>query len=287
MNFLHTFHPQSILFEIGFFKIHWYGLLMVIAIFIGIFIAVKLAKHYGFSKDNIYDLVFYLVIFSILGARIYAVLLFPSYYSQYPLEIFQVWKGGLAIHGAILGGIITLYYYTKRKKQSFWMWADILVVPLALGQAIGRWGNYFNQELFGRPTSLPWGIPIDAFYRGSAFLKYEFFHPTFLYESILNLLVFIILLSLHIYKIKKNRHPERAERVEGSHFKQQTGSIVLLYLVFYSLVRIIMEQFRIDETPEFFGIRFPILVSAGVIMAAISILLLLTRMGRGGLRNVR
>lgn len=287
MNFLHTFHPQSILFEIGFFKIHWYGLLMVIAIFIGIFIAVKLAKHYGFSKDNIYDLVFYLVIFSILGARIYAVLLFPSYYSQYPLEIFQVWKGGLAIHGAILGGIITLYYYTKRKKQSFWMWADILVVPLALGQAIGRWGNYFNQELFGRPTSLPWGIPIDAFYRGSAFLKYEFFHPTFLYESILNLLVFIILLSLHIYKIKKNRHPERVERVEGSYFKQQTGSITLLYLVFYSLVRIIMEQFRIDETPEFFGIRFPILVSAGVIMAAISILLLLTRMGRGGLRNVR
>ena len=294
MNFLHTFHPQPILFEYGFIKIHWYGLLMVIAIFVGIFITVKLAKRYGFSKDHVYDLVFYLVIFSLLGARIYAVLLFPSYYSQYPLEIFQVWKGGLAIHGAIIGGIITLYYYAQRKKQSFWLWADILVVPLALGQAIGRWGNYFNQELFGKPTNLPWGIPIDTLSRG-AFSKFEFFHPTFLYESILNFIVFIVLLTLHIHRIKKqetmNKHPltptlshdgeressapsliyknERGRILEIRNWKLEISTITLLYLIFYSLIRIAMEQFRIDETPQFFGMRFPIIISGLIFIASI------------------
>ena len=265
INFLHSFHPSSILFQIGIVKIHGYGFLVVSAIIIGLFIALKLAQKYGYSADDVYDLAFYLVIFSAIGARIYAVLLFPKYYFQNPLEIFQPWKGGLAIHGVIFAGLITLFFYTKRKKLQFWAWADILVVALAFGQAVGRWGNYFNQENFGKPTTLPWGIPVDFALRPGGFENFEFFHPTFLYESILNFALFLILLSLHFKKLTTYN------------LQLTTGIISLLYLIFYSIIRICMEFIRIDETPLIFGIRFPILVSAGIMLISLLIFIYRSR----------
>ncbi len=267
-NFLHTFHPNPILFTLGPVAIHWYGLLVVLGIVAGIAVATWLAKKYGIKSDQVIDLAFWLVIFGLLGGRLYAVFLFADYYFSHPLEIFAVWRGGLAIHGAIIAGAITLWVYAKKKQQSFWQWADIVVVALALGQAIGRWGNYFNQELFGKPTSLPWGIPIDIANRPQEFLQSEFFHPTFLYESLLNLVVFGILLTLHLRRIKKDCHPDPAAAGEGSPGLQY-GIIALIYLILYSAVRIGLEFLRIDETPAALGVRWPIVVSGMIILAAI------------------
>lgn len=272
MAFLHYYNPQSILFEFGFIKVHWYGLLMMIAIFIGIFLVAALAKKYGIKKDDVYDLAFYVVIFGLVGARVYAVLLFPEHYFSNPLEIVQVWKGGLAIHGAIIGGILALFWHCKKKKQPFWLWADLIVPALALGQAVGRWGNYFNQELYGTPTTLPWGIPISPENRVPEFSSYEFFHPTFLYESVLNLIVFLILISMHYYKLRKQSvicNPQSNNTIpQTTNYKLQTGNIALIYLILYSIIRIAMEQFRVDETPVVFGIRLPVLVSFIILAAA-------------------
>jgi len=263
MNFLHSFYPQSIAFSLGPVAIHWYGLFIVTGIFLGLLVVLRLAKYYGIQKDSVYDVAFYTVLFSIVGARLYAVLLFAPYYFANPTEIIAVWRGGLAIHGAIIGGIFGLIFYCYKKKDSFWKWADVLVPALALGQAIGRFGNYFNQELYGGPTDAPWGIPIDLVNRVAGFEAFEFFHPTFLYESILNLTVFLILIYLHVRRIK-NINPVTN--------KPKAGRIALIYLMLYSVVRIIMEQFRIDDTPELLGLRLPVLVSIIIIIVAMGLL---------------
>jgi phosphatidylglycerol---prolipoprotein diacylglyceryl transferase len=272
MNFLHNFHPQSTALHLGPIAVRWYGVLIVIGIFLGLFLVLRLAKKYGVKKDDVYDLVLYAVISSIIGARIYAVLLFLPFYLENPFEIIAVWHGGLAIHGAILGGIVGVLLYCKKKKQRFWMWADLMAPALILGQAIGRWGNYFNQELYGTPTTASWGIPIDVVNRVEGFTQFEFFHPTFLYESVLNFLIFAILMWMHVKKIKSSKKTSDERQVTSdkglenytSHVTRHTslnGNIALTYLVLYSVVRIIMEQFRIDETPELFGVRIPIVVS--------------------------
>ena len=284
MAILHSYHPTPILFQLGLISIHWYALFIVLGILFGLFIVLRVSKHYGLKADDVYDLAFYLIIFSTLGARLYMIVLFPSFYLSNPLEIFKVWNGGLAIHGAILFGVLTLYLYTKKKKQNFWFWGDIIVVALALGQAIGRWGNYFNQEVYGSPTNLPWGIPIDFVNRVSGYTQYEYFHPTFLYESILNFVLFFLLLSLHYLRIKNKERSGignqesviRNKKIAGYRLLvtdySRNGIIALIYLIGYSFIRIAMEQFRIDETQMVFGIRFPVLVSAGVIVTAVFIM---------------
>jgi len=261
LSFLHTFEPQPIAFQLGFIRLYWYGIFMVLGIFFGIFLLLWLAKKYGIDRDSVYDFAFYLVIFSLLGARIYAVLLFPSHYSENPLEIVQVWKGGLAIHGAVIAGMLTLWWYARKKQQPFWLWADMLVLSLSFGQVLGRWGNYFNQELFGTPTNAPWGIPIEPQNIPQEFQGFTHFHPTFLYESILNFCVFLVILFLHTRRMRDTDKQTR-----------KYGNIALVYLILYSFVRIAMEQFRIDETPVFLGLRFPVFISIVIISASIAFL---------------
>ena len=245
------------LFSFGLITVHWYGLLVVSGIIAGLLVTLRLAKKVNLTADEIYNLAFYLIIFSLVGARIYAVFLELPYYLAYPGQIIAVWNGGLAIHGALLGGILTLLLYCRRHRQSFWLWADLLAMALPLGQAIGRWGNYFNQELFGRPTDLAWGIPITPINRPVGYENFSYFQPTFLYESILNLLNFLILLVL--FQQRKKWH-------------LKTGHLTLIYLINYSLIRIFMEFFRIDHTPLIFGIRVPVVVSALLIVASLSLI---------------
>ncbi|MCD4705869.1 prolipoprotein diacylglyceryl transferase, partial [bacterium] len=176
--FLHTYHPDPIMFSFGHFQFYWYGFFISLAIIAGIIVARKLGKKYKIDQRKIFDLAVYIIVCGLLGARIYHILIEANYYIQYPIDIFKFWQGGLAIHGAIIGGIIAGYFYSKKHKLNFWLNADIVAVSLALGQAIGRWGNYFNQELFGFPTNLLWGIPIDDLYRSfSAYQNFEYFHP--------------------------------------------------------------------------------------------------------------
>lgn len=257
INFLHTYLPNAVLVDLGFARIYWYGFLIVIGIILGLWVVIRLGRRYGLSSDDILELALYLIIFSLIGARIYHIFLEWQYYLSSPLAVFKVWQGGLAIHGGLISGIIVLYFWAKKKKLSFWLLSDLLAPALILGQAIGRWGNYFNQEIYGYPTSLPWGIPIAPVNRPSQYLSQEFFHPTFLYESLADLLVFIILIFGHRYCLKKKKEPK--------------GTIFFLYLILYSIIRITTEFWRIDRTVVIGPLRWPQIISMFIIIITIVI----------------
>ena len=180
--------------EVGFIQIHWYSVILLLALFIGYKVSlfyILQDKKLKISRECWFDHCFYLVISSIIFARLYHCVANIEYYTQDLLSVFKVWEGGLAIHGAILGGV--LYLVLNKKKISFFKSADILSLSLLVGQSIGRWGNFFNQELYGKPTSSFIGIPIDLEYRLEGYHMYEKFHPVFLYESLWLLLGFVIL----------------------------------------------------------------------------------------------
>ncbi|MGC9049118.1 MAG: prolipoprotein diacylglyceryl transferase, partial [Patescibacteria group bacterium] len=160
-NFFHEYHPQPVIFQLGMFSFRWYGLLMAMAVGIGLLLTIRLAKGSIIGSEKIWGLAPYLIIFGFIGARLYHVLSEIDYYLKRPLEIFYVWRGGLGIFGTIIAGALVLLFYTRKNQISFWLLADLLAPSLALGEAIVRWGNWFNQENFGRPTNLPWGIPVD------------------------------------------------------------------------------------------------------------------------------
>jgi phosphatidylglycerol---prolipoprotein diacylglyceryl transferase len=239
IQWFHNFIPQPILFQWGWLSLYWYGFIMAIAILIGFVITTRLARREGYSEKQWYDMLFYSLIASLVGARLYHVFLELPYYISHPLEVLQVWHGGLAIHGAIIGAILIVYFYTKKNKCQFAQTLDILVIALIFGQALGRWGNFFNQELFGLPTDLPWGIFIDVMNRPEAFISYTYFHPTFLYESVLSLLLLMGLLVVYKYK------------------KRIVGLVATIYLLGYSMIRFWLEFIRIDKTPELWGLRWP------------------------------
>lgn len=262
INFLHTFQPNPILISLGPINIYWYGLFIVLGALAAIFATFKLAYYYKINKETIIDLAFWLIINGIIGARLYHVLLELPYYLNYPLDIIKIWQGGLAIHGAIFAGIIIIWRFSKKHRHNFWLLTSIIAPGMALAQAIGRWGNYFNQELFGKPTTLAWGIPINIINRPIEYISNEFFHPTFLYESMGSLLIFFILIAIHIWIIKK-----RVMRYE---------LCVMSYALLYSLLRFTLEFIRIDPTPVAFGLRFPQIIS--LIIIFFSIIFLATKL---------
>jgi len=258
ISWLHNFSPDPVLLQLGPITVYWYGALMVVAIIVAIIVAIKLAPKYDVSKEAVIDLAFWLIIFGIAGARIYHVFLELPYYLGHPLDVFKLWNGGLAIHGAVLAGVAVLYVYTRRHNYSFWVLAGMLAPALALAQAVGRWGNYFNQELFGYPTDLAWGIPIAAQFRPVQYLHQTHFHPAFLYESAGNLAIFAVLLVLHMRTWRK-KEPARSF---------SAAYIVLAYIILYSILRFTTEFIRVDRTPEILGMRFPQLISLGLVIGA-------------------
>lgn len=260
INFLHTFIPSPILFSLGPIQIYWYGFFIVLGVLAALAVALYLGKSYGIKADTIIDLALWLIVGGIIGARIYDVFLEWPYFFAHPLDILKIWQGGLAIHGAIIGGALALWLFVKKSTApvNFWLLAGILATVLPLAQAIGRWGNYFNQELFGHPTGLPWGIPIDLTHRPWQYLDTSYFHPAFLYESIGDLAIFIILILLQLWLIKKNKFPN------FSYFLIPTS-----YFLLYSSLRFFMELIRIDATPVIFNLRFPQIVSLLIIIACL------------------
>lgn len=262
--FLYTFHPQPIFFQLGGLQIHWYGLCLALGALAGFFIVIWLGRQYHIEEHHLSNIFFLLIIFGFLGARLWHVSNEWAYYSLHPGDIIKVWNGGLGLHGGIIAGVIVVWVYTALKKLNFWLIADILSAGLILGQAIGRWGNYFNQELFGRPTNFAWGIPIDAVNRPVGFQQFDFFHPTFLYESVGSLIVFVVLFSWHIHRLRLKRDENVMARIDLE------GAIALGYLVLYSLLRIGMETLRIDHTPIIGGIRLPIITSNVLIVGAVA-----------------
>lgn len=206
------------LFVWGPITVRWYGVLMMVAVLVGTWLALREARRVGVKDDDIIDLVLICAPISWLGARLYYVLMEWHYYGQNLSEIPKIWHGGLAIHGGILTAIISGYIFTRMRGLRFWQIADIVAPSFILGQAIGRWGNFFNQEAYGYETDLPWAMYIDGAYR----------HPTFLYESLWNLLVFAILLW-------------RRKKV------QVQGQLFMIYLGLYSVGRFFIEGLRTDS----------------------------------------
>lgn len=257
--FLHSFNPQPILLNFGPITIYWYGLILLIAIVAALFLTIYIADFFNIKKDTIIDLSFYLIVFGIIGARIYDVFLEFSYYLQNPLKIFALWEGGLAIHGGIIAGLIVLYLFAKKNNHSFIKLSAIITPGLALGQAIGRWGNWFNQELFGLPSNLPWSIPIEKHNRPLNYLDYNFFHPTFLYESLACLILSLTLFYL-IYKWRKNFSEKKIK------------SIIVIYLISYAFIRFMLEFIKVDATPMFLGLRWPQIASIIMLIMALIII---------------
>ncbi len=268
--FLHTWQPQALILTLGSFRLHWYGLMLALGALAGYFVVSRLARRYQIKNETVLDLFLLLLIAGFVGARLYHVTNEWAFYAARPAEIFKVWNGGLAIHGGLLAGLIALWLFARRKKLSFWWLADLLAPGVIIGQAIGRWGNYFNQELFGRPTTLPWGIPIDLMNRPADYRQFTFFHPTFLYESLGALLIFFVLWWLHHRRLRKQRLGPW----------QTSGAIALTYFILYSVLRLNTESLRLDRTPIIDGWRLPMITSAIVIIAALAAWFVLYRRSR-------
>ncbi len=243
--------PGPTLVELGPLTIRWYGLLIASAVLIGVSLSQYLAKRRNVDPNLIGDLAIWLVIAAIPCARLYYVLFEWEQYAQRPEDIIAIWKGGIAIHGAILGGLLAALIFARINKISFWMLTDLVAPSLILGQAIGRWGNFFNSEAFGSPTDLPWKLYIPPQQRPPGYINFEYFHPTFLYESLWDLMVFALLMTLFFRDLK--RKPPL-----------KVGTLFLVYMVAYSLGRVWIEGLRTDSL-MFGPLRMAQLVSLGLI----------------------
>ena len=223
-------------FEVFGISVRWYGIILAAGIMCGLLYALRESKRVGMDENIILDLVIFAIPAGVIGARLYYVIFNWDYYSKDPLQILNIRGGGLAIHGTLIAAVITGVIYTRVKKISFWSLADIASPGLILGQAIGRWGNFVNQEAHGTPTDLPWGILVDG-------VKV---HPTFLYESLWNFSVFAVLLW---YRKRKKTE----------------GNVFLLYLILYSVGRFFVEGLRTDSL-MLGSIRAAQLVSAAAVV---------------------
>lgn len=225
-----TFTSPGAEIGLGPIRLRWYGILIASAVLIGVWLAQKIAAKKGLNPEIMSDLAIWLVVGAIPAARLYYVLFQWRYYQGNPAEILAIWHGGIAIHGAILGGMLATLIFCRLKKLSFWRLADTVAPSLILGQAIGRWGNFFNSEAFGAPTSLPWKLFIPLGSRPQGLGNVEYYHPTFLYESLWNLGTFGLLIWL-----------------TTRWTKLKTGSIFLIYAIAYSLGRVWIEGLRLDS----------------------------------------
>ncbi|MBN1641596.1 MAG: prolipoprotein diacylglyceryl transferase [Anaerolineae bacterium] len=234
---------NPIALQIGGLTVYWYGILIVVSVLAGAGVAVVQARRRGQDPEHVWNALLVCLILGIIGARIYHVFstsqggsLGWSYYRQHPADVLKIWQGGLGLIGAIIGGSLGLVLYARLAKISAPVWLDIGALSLLIAQAIGRWGNWVNQELYGPPTALPWGIPIDLQYRirpyndPFAFPAETRFHPVFLYESLWCLLGFVLLwwLSRRLAPVLRD------------------GDLFLGYLIWYPVGRFAIEYLRPD-----------------------------------------
>lgn len=240
---------DRVAFTIFGIEIMWYAIVIATGAAIGIILALIEAKRVGFNEDALIDVLLAVMIVGIISARLYYVAFAPEEFNSF-FEVINIRTGGMAIHGGVFGGILAAIIACKIKKIDYWQLIDILVPSVVIAQAIGRWGNFFNQEVYGGQTTLPWGISIDNLPG-----KY---HPLFLYESICNLILFVFLLWY-----RKNK-------------KKNDGEIFALYIIFYGIVRFILERMRVEEfVLKFMGLSIAQIVS--ILMALVGIAIFFIR----------
>lgn len=210
---------NPIAFEIYGIEIMWYGILIASGVLIGTLLALRQSRKIGFREEDLIDLLIFAIPSAIIGARVYYVIFNLNYYKGNFLEMINIRNGGLAIHGGLITAVIVAVIFCKVRKVKFWQIADITAPSIVLAQAIGRWGNFINHEAYGVETTLPWGINVAG----------KIVHPTFLYESLWNLIIFVFLIWY-----RNNR-------------RKSDGEVFVLYMILYSLGRFFVEGLRIDS----------------------------------------
>jgi prolipoprotein diacylglyceryl transferase len=216
---------------------HMYGVLLAIGVFVGVGIAERRWRRRGYGVPGIADIVFWVVVAGVIGARLYHVITDYQRFDHDPLRAFQIWKGGLSIWGAVIGGAIAVVVVTRRRHMPTLVVMDCMAPGILAAQAIGRWGNWFNQELFGKPTTLPWGLEIAPLHRPLGYERYATFHPTFLYESLYCLAVVGILLLTERKLVLKQ------------------GQTFAGYVILYTFGRFWFENLRIDPAHDIGPLR--------------------------------
>ena len=254
---------NPIMFTLGNLEIRWYSVLILLAFITAYFVVSKEAKRFGIKKDFTFNMMFWVLVFGIIGARIYYVIFDWASFKDNISEIFKIWHGGLAIHGGIIAGLIVLIVYTKKYKLRTIRYIDFCVVGLIIAQAIGRWGNFFNGEAHGVATTLEHlqalHIP-DFIIKGMYLDGLNYYTPTFFYESVLCLIGFILLII-----IRRNKYIK-------------VGDITGLYLVYYGIVRLFIETSRTDSL-MFLGFKMAQIIS--VIMIIIGLIIIIINRKKG------
>ena len=253
--------PSSSTLELGFFTFHYYALAILLGIVAAIWLTKRRYAAMGGNPSEISDLAFFVIPAGIIGGRIYHVITSPQQYfgeNGSPIQAVQIWRGGLGIWGAIAVGALAAFIFFKAKKRSlsFYQLADAIAPSLLIAQGIGRFGNWFNGELFGRPTSLFWALEIPIDNRPNGYESFTTFHPTFLYEAIWCFVIAGVILRLKSFK----------------NFAR-TGTVFAFYVMAYSLGRFFIEAIRIDEANLILGIRLNLWVSGLMFIGSLAVFL--------------
>jgi phosphatidylglycerol:prolipoprotein diacylglycerol transferase len=224
------------------FKVYYYGMILAFGAFSGILLASRLARRKGLSEEFFFDALPWVMFGGIVGARLWHIFTPPpsmvaqgittQFYLTHPLDAINLRAGGLGIPGAVIGGLLLFYWYAWRKSQPFTEWLDVFAPAVPLGQAIGRWGNFVNQEVYGAPTDLPWAIFISPENRLAGFTDVSHYHPIFLYEALWNLAAVFVLIWI--------------ARKYGN--KLPSGSLFLMYLISYAFIRFWLDFLRLDAS---------------------------------------
>ncbi|MDN6671855.1 MAG: prolipoprotein diacylglyceryl transferase [Staphylococcus equorum] len=247
---------NPIALELGPISVRWYGIIIAVGILLGYFIAQEGVKRIGFDKDTLVDIIFWSAIFGFIVARLYFVIFQWPYYIQNPIEIPMIWHGGIAIHGGLIGGFVTGIIICKQKNINPFQIGDVIAPSMILGQGIGRWGNFMNHEAHGGPVSRTFleNLDIPDFIINNMYINGKYYQPTFLYESIWDILGFVILILLR------------------KHLR--IGDTFCLYLIWYSIGRFFVEGMRTDSLMLTSDIRVAQLMSIILIIVGIVIMII-------------
>lgn len=260
---------EKVALDLGPIQIYWYSIFIFIGMLVACFLIYKEAKKRGIDEEFLVNLTFNTIIIGIIGARLYYVLFNLSYYLDNPVEIFQIWNGGLAIHGGIIAGLLFIIYYCKKHEVNLWKILDIIVVGLIIAQAIGRWGNFFNSEAYGPITTAAHlkSLGIPQFIIDGMYILGEYRQPTFFYESVWCLFGFLAMLIIRQYKYLK------------------IGQLTSFYLIWYGIIRFIIEAMRTDSL-MLGPLKMAQLVSLVFIVSGIIIFIKSTKTNQKELYNV-
>ncbi|MGY3714826.1 prolipoprotein diacylglyceryl transferase [Sutcliffiella cohnii] len=258
---------NPVLLQLGPLTVYWYGFIIGAGALLALWVATREADRLGFDKNIMVDLVLIAIPVAILGARLYYVTFQWDYYSKNPGDILKIWEGGLAIHGGLIAAVLTAIVFTRVKGISFWKVADIAAPSIILGQAIGRWGNFMNQEAHGEAVTREFleGLHLPEFIINQMYIQGTYYQPTFLYESLWNLVGFAILLLLRKVNLKR-------------------GELFLTYVIWYSIGRFFIEGLRTDSLMIFDLLRTAQVISIVLIIVAAAFIIVRRLTGQANKR---